>query len=902
MPTRRLTRKEVERGIRARIERPAELRDWLERVVPILEGPKITHFDPLAGQRGCVVTIHGSNFSTDRLENTVDIGGGSCLVLSASATELKAVTGGDVESGPVKVTVAGDTASGPQDFKVLGYPSAGAGEDGPPMAFDGEGAGAAGDVPAIGTIRVLVALVRPNDLAPVGAAARNGVVNAWDDVVTFYDQASYGQTVVQYDMTTNWAVLDGPTTDFVPVGADNIDNGQLMRVMAQAAQGAVNEGFDLDDYAMMACVIFLNGNFIRAWGGWSWQNFAYDNGLPATDPNRVQINLTADHAVNLLAIQESANWGRFAHEFGHNVVSAPSFTGDGTATLGEDVYSSDLVDPNAATARQFDLMGSHDSHPLFSGYHLEKLGYYSAANIHTLTWDRNPHSFDLDIVAHGLAQNAAPNRYHLVKIHVAQGLDFYIQVRQRPGTTTQIFDDSIPLDGANNQGGLIVTAVIADTLHINQQTRFITLLHPNQVLSIGEGVEDPARALKITVLDDNVQARPQVCRVRVEWAQTIVGDPNGSFDLSVTPWDSNWQSPDMWIDRSPYGTYDNPVDAQGRPTGNGDKPRPMQVNRFYARVNVSGAQGTTNVLTTFYAITPPGVGDNGNWAPISQKTIGNIGVNGHADIFCDWTPVVGRHTCLMVYASQQLGEISGGNNSAQENVFDFESPANSPGAPVIVQTAIRNPSDKRSMVQVSLKGVPKGWFVQFPHAWVWLDPKAEKVFDVVIVPTRDYNWFLEMKQSMAAPVKLEGLLPREYEEPQPPKDEPAGSRFYPIGGVLYETDLRLKTAVELGEDPERSKEWVIAVKGMIQPDRVDQRVRVELVDPNEELRVAEVRTDGAGVFRASFDLEYKATLESNREWWNRAEELVKGVYRAQAFVFAASESAETESNLVFIKR
>ena len=35
-------------------------------------------------------------------------------------------------------------------------------------------------------------------------------------------------------------------------------------------------------------------------------------------------------------------------------------------------------------------MGKHDTHPIFTGYHLEKLGYYTAANIQTLMWDRNP--------------------------------------------------------------------------------------------------------------------------------------------------------------------------------------------------------------------------------------------------------------------------------------------------------------------------------------------------------------------------------------------------------------------------------------------------------------------------------------------------------------------------------
>ena len=193
-------------------------------------------------------------------------------------------------------------------------------------------------------------------------------------------------------------------------------------------------------------------------------------------------------------------------------------------------------------------------------------------------------------------------------------------------------------------------------LNTNQQTRFITLLHPNNVLKLNDTADDPARAFRITVVNDSVQTRPLVCRVRVEWAQTVADDPNGSFDLKVDPWDSNWQTPDIWVDGAPFGTFDNPNDAQGRPTGNGDRPRPMEINHLHARIHVSGAMGASNVKMTFYAVFPPGVGDNGNWAPIASRTAGSIGVNSFSDVFCNWTPVVGQHTCLKAYASQQFGE------------------------------------------------------------------------------------------------------------------------------------------------------------------------------------------------------------------------------------------------------
>ena len=212
-----------------------------------------------------------------------------------------------------------------------------------------------------------------------------------------------------------------------------------------------------------------------------------------------------------------------------------------------------LIDSSAATAQLFEMMGKHDTHPIFTGYHLEKLGYYGSTNIKTLQWDRNPFSEEIKVIAHGLTEDTVGDRFHIVKVQVSDALSYYVEARQRPGTTVQIFDDQIPVGAAANQGGIIITRVIADEMHNNQQTRFITLMHDNQVQLAGATVEDPARALKITVVDDNVQTRPLVCKVRIEWAQTVVDDPNGAFDLKVEPWDGDYQTPDIWVDRDPIG-------------------------------------------------------------------------------------------------------------------------------------------------------------------------------------------------------------------------------------------------------------------------------------------------------------------------------------------------------------
>lgn len=876
---------------------PLKLRDWLDLHIPWLVGPRVDTVEPAGGQRGTILTIKGARFATMRADNEVTINGVQIPVVKASDTELRVLVSRDVDTGPVRVKVGTHTSTSSHAFTVLGYP--GSEDDGPPVFTMGAGDGTQGDVNAIGTLRVMVVLCQASDRVPANlAAVRTALTQAWNNVHTYYDQASFTRTNVQFDIAANAAVLDGTFTDFVDLSASvqNIKSTQLGRVAAFAARQVQTEGFNLNNYQMLCTVMFTNGAFIRAWGGTDTQTFSYDNGLPVGDPNRIHIDISLNQKINELWINESANWGRFAHEFGHNIVSAPTSSGDGTATLGEDVYGSDLVDPSAATAQDFEVMGNHDSHPIFTGYHLEKLGYYQGANIRTLDWDRNPHSEEIDVIAHGLSEDADANRVHLVKVKVSDALTYYIEVRQRPGATAQVFDDSIPIGGAANQGGVIVTRVIAGEMHNNQQTRFISLMHDNRVQLAGDFIEDPARALRITVVNDAVQTRPLVCKVRVEWANTVANDPNGAFDLNIESWDSNYQTPDIWVDRDPIGTFDNGTDSQGRGIGSGDKPWVNHVNRFIARVHVSGAMGASNVKVTYYAVSPPGVGDNGNWSPIAVRTIPNIPASGFMDSFCNWVPAVGKHTCLKVFASQQFGEISGDNNGAQENVFDFQAAGSSPADPLFIRTAIRNPLDERRAVHVSLQGVPTGWAAQIPNAWVWLDGKAEKEIDVMIWPLVDVNFYKFGKNREGrlpgfAPVRVVGHIERTYSEPMGPMQEVAGSRFYPIGGTFYRVGVRKRASIRVETSKDGDRKGTLRAMGAVSPSRSDQRVLIDVLLPDGKThRSIETSTTVSGQFSAAIKI-----ADANGK-------LQSGPHQVQAFIHNADDLADAESNVVTVVR
>lgn len=857
------------------------LREHLALTSPEVDGPSIVNFEPWEGYAGSLVIVAGHGFAPAREGNAVTIGGRTARVVAAEEGRLVVITDHRTRSGPVQVTVNGRTVVGPRDYRVRGWPSPGSEEDGPPFSVYGAGAGtpSAGTIPSTGVARMLVVACHPTDLVPADlAATRQGIVDTFDDVTRFYDQASYGDLDVQVAVTTFVPLLNN--ADYYHranggAGYPNIDAAVLDQLMAECAQGAVDQGLDLDDFEVMVAAVHLPGLGVRAWGGWSSSNFAFDDGAGTS------INITTSQPLALIAQSHDADWGRAAHEFAHGLI-------DGGLVLGEDIYASDLIDPSEATAEQFEMMGNHDSHPMFTGFLMHQLGWYDAANVLDLTWDRNPFSQEVDIVAHGLTEDSEPTRRHLVRVKVSDGLFYFIEVRQRPdpaAATPQIFDENVPLPVSGLDGGVLVTKVISGTINNNHQTRLITLLQENERLMVaGETAVDPIRTLVITVVNDNVQARPRVCRVRIEWAQSVTDTPGGDFDLRIEPWGPGWETRDIWVDRQPFGTFDN-TDSSGNPTGNGDAPRPLEINRFEARIRNDGVADAAAVKITHYSVEPPGVGDNGNWAPLRTNTL-DVPANGSVVSRANWVPLAGEHTCLKVAISPQLGEVSVGNNQAQENVFQFQPPASSVPAPVLMTVAVRNPLPDRALIRLSLEGLPQGYLGYFPHRWVWLDGHAERKLDLLVVPWMDFR---ELKVRHAD-VRLKGYVPRMYDRLLPPSQFPA-SHFTPIGGVTAQVSPKRKGAVKI-ENP-RVDGTKAVIHGVLQPSIAGQTIRIDATLPNGEVRMTEAKTDQTGRFRALFEIGAKKPKREGERV------LAAGPYAFQAHVICATEVAPTESNLAW---
>lgn len=407
--------------------------------------PIIADFAPRSAVPGSLIVIIGHGFAGRRDLNTVTIGGHRAIVVTAEHHRLVVISNKKSSAGPLKVKTHFGTAVGPRNFVNLPWPSPDSLIDAPPHSFEGVGAGTSAslrtklllqtpelsmgsdiravDIPSTGTAKVLAVCMYLKDVKPADlGAAKTNMVNLGNRVVKYYQQASYRKLTVQFDVT-DFEMLDNLDRYYLASstekGYPNFKKLVLPQIFAEAVQKAKNASINVGNYDVFLVMCHL-GTFVRAWGGGSVRpNFHFED---QTAYPGVLTDINVGKTLGSIALGDDADWGRVAHEFGHNIVSSP------VAVFDEDIYDSDLPPGADSSAQFFDLMGQHDTHPLFSGFYMDQLGWYKAQNIKQLPWSTAPFREEYNIVAHSLSENADTSRFNLVKIKVSTGMEYWIEV------------------------------------------------------------------------------------------------------------------------------------------------------------------------------------------------------------------------------------------------------------------------------------------------------------------------------------------------------------------------------------------------------------------------------------------------------------------------------------------
>jgi hypothetical protein len=572
--------------------------------------------------------------------------------------------------------------------------------------------------------------------------------------------------------------------------------------------------------------------------------------------------------------------GRMAHELSHFFASGDLYDG---------------------TAGAFDLMGFHDSTPMYSGYNQHRKGQWlDAGNVVELQWG-TPADINqtFDLVAPLQSEgNPSDATKQVLQLRVTDGLYYFVEVRQKPDPAAAAaakpsFDRSIPGVEPSTLSGVVITKAVESNNQSNNLEPTISLVAPAttptpHTMAIGEVFTDPARTIRITV-ENRIAVRPAIYRVRIEWGHLPSVDPNGQYDLRINPWTPPpWESVDIWANSTKNDTTSPPKiiyknhepGDETIPIGNGDPPWVGKDNTLFARISNQGMAPTPeSVRVSFYLTSPPGVGDNGVWAPFDTVVVPAFaaGETRIVEATRKWRPAAGEHTCLRVIVEPMNGEVTFDNNEAQENFGEFESGASSPYRVVELNVEARNPYDYGIVMDMQPRDVPEDWFVAIDHGAVWLPPKGTKQVHAVIWTDRTPEWELQTRDRKRGPRKalidIEGWSHRMWD------------RFSPLGGVtaFVQAVRDVKLSIKPRQDDFR-RGTALTVLGQLTPASASAPVVLHLEGPGGVRTVESTQTNAGGQFVHTF----QKSLD------------VVGHYTLIGYVLMGGEAGETESPPVTI--
>ena len=556
--------------------------------------------------------------------------------------------------------------------------------------------------------------------------------------------------------------------------------GHLLMVHALLGAKAVNAAINFNDFE--GFIVVLQGSPGR---GESWQASAVTHlGQSVSFAERKGLIWLASHAA----------WGRKAHEMGHWFGMVDVYTTRTTMGRSSRETRSDGTWP----ARTIPVRCFRATAPNGWGCSIPP----TSLSYMYLELSTGSTTEPFEIAAHDANEDAGP-RIDLLQLKVAAGMSYWVEVRQRPGAV--IFDGNIPVlpgaAGGAQPGNVLVTRVQEEAAPSNAFERPTMLFG---VLNLGQSAVDAARLLRIEAAAV-VQANPLVYRVIVHWNEEPPPDPNGKFDLRITPWsETTWETTDIWINslRNDNGStriYDShePGDDP-RPTLNGDKPWVKRKNSIFARIHNTGVQAVSNVYATCYVNSPPGIGDNGSWQTLKSTMVPSMPANSDAVVEFEWAPAVDKHTCVSVAVMPQAGKIPKlRNNRAQENVANFDSAGSSSHEPVVLEAEVRSPFSVWRRVDLRVMGLPVGWHAVVDKQWVWVEPKGSVPVSVVI-------W-----TDLHLPRARHDRIPDEAHARVEGWTNFAEHRYVPIGGILAKVRANKRTLIRFEAMPGTGKIVVV---------------------------------------------------------------------------------------------
>ena len=342
----------------------------------------------------------------------------------------------------------------------------------------------------------------------------------------------------------------------------------------------------------------------------------------------------------------------------------------------------------------------------------------------------------------------------LMKIHLGSdaGVVNFLELRA-PGVS---YSQSLPPSPA---------VIATNVLHPDEDRRWAVnglyrrsvhrLNQGNELMVAGDqwdfasGQEFPLKGCKVEVVDvQSIRAgNIPVFRMRVEREQAEF------IDLHFQDHAPSWRSPDIWID----WPGDNPdpnvprVYPIGTPTDQGETVRfpasGTERHFLVARVHNAGNVRAEQVKVRWFICDPPGVGDSGRWVERDTKTLPQVEA-GVAEISpFDWLvdSATNEHQCLRAEIIDwtipaEVDPATGDtvhlasddvklqNNSAQQNVFDFEALSGSPYAPIEFQMLVHNDNMETEVASLVPDRLPWGTTLDVSPAELHIDPGTSRIF------------------------------------------------------------------------------------------------------------------------------------------------------------------------------